>query len=292
MRDAYPFLQNHKTASMHGQSSYLMDTYDPYGYFPTFTESNPLTMIRNSVAEGLNVHLKLPNAIVVIAGTSLITQDELFLPSELEKKIRWIMKEILALLMTRKSHLLPKNFTFGEPRIIWIRAMQTHTGDPVPTEMITKFNNILHRICAGKAIYTPELELFTSSSTRCYDSHGRIIDNAFKELWWAVSDAIKQIDTRDEQYYITKKVEERLKELKNEGDLKFERKASTYLAVTDSQTFAQASLKARDTRDNHRNDNDRRGVYHNRRHYRDRSRSRSRHQSERRHHSNHHHHDR
>lgn len=51
---------------------------------------------------------------------------------------------------------------------------------------------------------------------------------------------LKTIDERDEHYYINKKVEERLKELKQEGELKFERKASTYLAVTGKETFAES----------------------------------------------------
>lgn len=249
MRDAYPFLQNLKSAFLHGETCYLMETYDVYGYYPSFTETNPLTMIRNSATDGFNAHLKMPNAIVIVSGTALLTQDPLFLPSELERKVRWIIKEILALIMTRKSQLLPKNFTFGEPRIIWVRTVQTHSGDPVATDTMLKFNNLLHRICSAKAIYTPDLELFNSTSMRCYDHHGRIIDNSFKEFWWAVSDVIKQIDSRDEQYFITKKVEERLRELKNEDEMTFERKASTYLAVTGARDFSEdASNRSRTPR--------------------------------------------
>lgn len=243
MRDAFPALQNAQAAARHGEQCYLQDTYDTYGYYPVFTDKNPISMIRNAAIAGLNAHLKMPNAIVILCRTDLITQDPVFLPSELEKKVRWVLREIMVALSTRKSLLLPKNFIFREPRIIWIKAFQTTMGDPVPEALITKFNNLLYRACAGKAIYLPELEMFVNSGSRCYDKQGRMIDRSFKDLWLAISDCLKKIDETDEQYFITRKVEERLKGLRHEDDLKFERKASTYLAVTDSKTFSEAASK-------------------------------------------------
>lgn len=151
MRDAYPFLQNLKAANHQGDKCYLLDTYDVYGYFPVFTETNPLAMIRNTIYEAFNAHLKMPNAIVIVAGTDLLTQDKLFLPSELEKKLRWILKEITIAVTTRKSDLKPKNFTFGEPRIIWIKSFKTTESHVIPNENILKFNNLLRRTCASKS---------------------------------------------------------------------------------------------------------------------------------------------
>lgn len=241
MRDAYPSLQNLKAAFIHGEKCYLQETYDSFGYFPVFTEKNTLSMIRNATVEGLNAHLKLPNAIVILMGNQIITEDPLFLPSELEKKLRWILREIMAAIATRKSMLLPKNFTFGEPRIIWIKNFQTHVGDPVDPECLTKYNNLLKRICAPKAVYTPDLDLFVNTAARLYDHHNRINDRSFKELWMAISATMKEIDDWDEQYFITRKVEERLNELKFDADLKFERKATTYLAITGSKSFSEAA---------------------------------------------------
>lgn len=224
MRDAYPSLQDLQAAAMHGERCYIQDMYDTYGYYPVFTDTNPIAMIRNAVVSGLNYHLKMPNAIVILAGTQIIDQDPLFLPSELERKVRWVLREITAAIASRKSLLSPKHFTFGEPRIIWVRLFQTTMGDPVPQTNIIKFNNLLQRACAGKAIYTPDLDLFTASEGRCYDARGRIIEKAFKDLWLALSDCIKKLDEKDEQYFITQKVEEHLKELKHREDLEFERK--------------------------------------------------------------------
>lgn len=91
MRDAYSFLQNLKAAFLHGDKCYLQETYNSFGYYPVFTETNPLSMIRNTAVEGLNAHLKMPNAIVIIASNKIISQDPLFLPSEIERKLRWIL---------------------------------------------------------------------------------------------------------------------------------------------------------------------------------------------------------
>lgn len=244
VRDAYPFLQNQQAAFRHGDKTYLQSTYDTFSYFPVFTESNPLSMVRSAVIEGFNRRKRFPNAIVILMGDLLLLQDPLFLPSELERKIRWIMREVTTIITTMKSLVNPKSFTFGEPRIIWVRSFQTTAGNPIPMENLLKFNNILRRVCATKAIYTPDLKWFTSSTARCYDKRGRICDSSFKELWLALSDMIKHTDERDEHYYINKKVEERLKELKNEGELKFERKASTYLAVTGRKTFTDSGVTA------------------------------------------------
>lgn len=215
-------------------------------------------MIRNAVIEGLNSRARLPNAIVIITGDQFLTTDPLFLPSELEKKVRWVLRELSAAIDTRKSLLKPKCFIFGEPRIMWVRMFQCTAGDPVSQENINKFNNLLYRVCCGKAVYTPELKLFTNSSARCYDKRGKRIDESFKELWIAMSNEIKRFDQRDEHYFINKKVEERIKELRQEDELRFERKASTYLAVTGASSFTD---DARRRNSSHRSDQRDHNVY-------------------------------
>lgn len=239
LRDAHPFLQKLEYEYQHGQHNYLHATYDAYAFYPDFTEDNPLVMIRNAVVSGFNLRPRFPNAIIILTGTLLLSQDELFLPSELDKKVRWIIREISNTISTMKSLVKPKCFTFGEPRIFWVKNFQTAVGDPIPPEHLLKFNNLVRRIAAGKAIYTPVLDLFVSSTARCYDRKSRIIDKSFDEMWLAVSEMIKSIDERDEHYYVNKKVEDRLRELKQEGELKFERKASTYLAVTGQSSFSE-----------------------------------------------------
>lgn len=89
----------------------------------------------------------------------------------------------------------------------------------------------------------PELKLFTQTSARCYDKSGRIIEASLKELWFAMSDAIKYFDQKDEQYFINKKVQEHLQELRHDDEMRFERKANTYFAVTGSSSFVQDARK-------------------------------------------------
>lgn len=238
LRDAHSYLQAMEYAYKHGDHNYLHATYDTYVFYPDFTETNYISMITNSVTKGFNSRPRFPNAIIIVTGTGIIVEDELFLPSELEKKIRWVFREIASTIATCKSLVKPKCFTFGEPRIFWVKNFQTTSGDPVPSEYLVKFNNLVRRVASGKAIYTPSLDLFVASMSRCYDRKNRVLEKSFKEFWLSVSDMLKTIDERDEHYYINKKVEERLKELKQDGELKFERKASTYLAVTGKKNFS------------------------------------------------------
>lgn len=65
-----------------------------------------------------------------------------------------------------------------------------------------------------------------------------MVPEAFKLLWTAVADELKKIDKADEQYYTDRRVEERLKELKKQGEEKFERQAHTYLSLTGQNTFS------------------------------------------------------
>lgn len=256
LRDTYPYLQRIMQNQSSAEEIYLQATYDVYAFYPDFTQDNVLSMVRNAVVSGLNSQPRFPSAIVILIGNLLLVQDKLFLPSELEKKVRWILREINSAITTRKSLLKPKCFTYGEPRIIWVKSFQTQVGDLVKPENLLKFNNLLRRICASKAIYTPGLRSFEASTARCYDRKARINEKSCEEMWISMSEALKLIDERDEHYFINKKVEERLKELKQDGELKFERKASTYLSVTGKSSFTEANPKYRGHGDDIRRNSD------------------------------------
>lgn len=256
MRDAHPALQKLNFTYEKGDKNYLMSNYDVFCYYLVFTEQNPLTMIRNSLVEGLNACFKMPSAIVILCGDLIMTHDDLFLPSEIERKIRWILRDIMAAIAARKSMLSPKAFTFGEPRIIWIKAFQTRTNNHIPQENLLRYNNILRRVCHNKAVYTPDLDFFIASTARCYDARKRINEQSFDELWLSVSDTIKSIDERDEKYAVDKKVEDRLKELKLQGELKFERQAHTFLSMTGKTNFSDTSGQG-SIRNSHSDEQDR-----------------------------------
>lgn len=239
MREAYPALQQLRDDYHNGQHNYIHSMYNIYGFYPDFTQKNEMAMIRNAVIEGFNQHLKFPNAIIVLCNEDFITEDELFLPSEMEKKIRWVLRDITAAINIRKSLMEPKCFTFGQPRIIWVRAFQTHKLEKVSDQNMMKFNNMLRRIGRSKAFYTPDLTLYVDSGARCFDFKRQKIYEGFRTLWLSLSDELKKIDEDDEQYAINLKVEERLKELKRDNEKTFERQAHTYLTI--KQTAGQRS---------------------------------------------------
>lgn len=146
-----------------GEHNYLYHTYDAYVYYPHFTATNILSMVRNAVIEGLNDHLKFPSAIILLTGHLFINHEPYFLPSEMEKKIRWLLREISSSISIRKSQLEPKCFVLEEPRIIWIRGFQVSQRNLIAPDHLLKFNNMLRRICSAKAYYSPDLELFVTA---------------------------------------------------------------------------------------------------------------------------------
>lgn len=231
VREAYPFLQQLGDDFKNGQHNYLFHTYDIYCHYPDFTQTNEMAMVRNAAIEAMNKHDRMPSAIIIICGGDFVNEDPLYLPSEIEKKIRWILRDITSAISIKKSLIPPKCFTFGEPRIFWIRGFQTAKGNDVAPDVLLKFNNMLKRICSSKAIYAPDLALYLDAGERCYDGKNRKNPQGFKTMWLALSDQMKKIDEDDEQYAINLKVEDRLKELKRENEKSFERQAHTFLSI-------------------------------------------------------------
>lgn len=191
-------------------------------------------MVRNAAIEGFNRHLKFPNAIIILCGDDFVNEDKYYLPSELEKKVRWVLRELDTAVKVRKSLVEPKCFTFGQPRIFWVRAFQASKNNNIPPDNLLKFNNMLRRVCAAKAAYSPDLKLYVDSGLRCFDRKNKVVPEGVKTLWLALGEEIKQIDEDDEQYAVNLKVEERLRELKRGNEKTFERQAHTYLSIKEA----------------------------------------------------------
>lgn len=177
-----------------------------YGFYPAFTETNVLKMIRNTLVEGLNARLKLPSIIVVLCADQLLLEDPLYLPSELERKVKWVLREVCKLIQTRKTSLHTKSFTLGEPRIMWVRAFQNSKRNDTDKENLLKFNNMLCRICIAKAIYTIPTPSFSSTNIRCFDFDNKTqIREGFVTLWEDIIAGIKSHDEMD-KYYEQRKI--------------------------------------------------------------------------------------
>lgn len=189
-------------------------------------------MIRNTFVEGLNSRARLPSAVVIMCGEEFIAKDPLFLPSEFERKIKWVLKEIDAAIKSRKSILPVKTFTFGEPRIIWVKAFQNSVNNNLKDEHLNKFNNLLKKQAIPRGVYTIDLAVFADTTIRCFDKDGvSQFKTGFHEMWLAIANELKIIDEDDVQYETDRKVEKRLKELQRQHEKRFERQSHTYVNV-------------------------------------------------------------
>lgn len=214
-RIAFPYLQQLGEDHKRGYVNYLHENYDHYVHFPSFTETNVLKMVRNSLVEGLNRRIKLPSVIVVMCSEQILTEDPLFLPSEVERKIKWLVREIETIIKVRKGILPIKAYTLGEPRVMWVQLFQNSKANKLNGDNLQKFNNILKRICHAKAIYM--LPIDTGSATRCFDFDGRTqIKDGFNTLWLEIANGIKFHDGRDKQYEVAQLVEAKLAEIKQQ----------------------------------------------------------------------------
>lgn len=131
----------------------MHQNYDTYIFYPSFTEGNVLTMVRNSLVEALNKRLKMPSAIVVLISDQIIVEDPLYLPSEIDRKLKWMLREMDSIIKIRKSVLPTKSYTFGEPRFMWVRGFNNTKANYLSSDLLMKYNNMLRKICMSKAVY-------------------------------------------------------------------------------------------------------------------------------------------
>lgn len=209
IRNACPYLQQIQQDHELGRCNYLHSEYDTFVYFPTFTETNVLTMVRNCFVEALNRRSRFPSAVVILLSDQLIIEDPLYLPSEIDRKIKWILRELDAAIKIKKSLLPTKAYTFGEPRIMWVRMFQNTRANYIPTDILLKFNNMLRKTCIAKAVYTIPVEGYEDSLARCYDYDGKTqIKEGFELLWLDIIKGIKKHDQSDKLAEIAATIKE------------------------------------------------------------------------------------
>lgn len=213
IRTAYPYLQQIQRDHDGGRLNYLHTTYDTYVYYPVFTEINVLTMIRSCLVEGLNKRNKLPNAIIILLSDQLIMEDPLYLPSEIDRKLKWIIREVTSLIKMRKSLLPTKAYIFGEPRIMFVRCFQNTRANYIPSEVLMKYNNMLRKVCISKAIYTIPVDSYNDASLRCFDYDGKTqMNGGFELLWHDIIQGLKKHDKSDEYAEIARIIKENTKQ--------------------------------------------------------------------------------
>lgn len=155
-------------------------------------------MVRNCFIEGLNRRLKFPSAVIIMLSDQIIIEDPLYLPSEVDRKIKWILRELDAAVKIRKSSMPTKSYTFGEPRFMWVRAFQNTKANYISEEILLKYNNMLRKICIAKAVYTLPLDVYEEGSVRCYDYDGKTkINQGFNIIWNDIIRGLKRHDKND-----------------------------------------------------------------------------------------------
>lgn len=235
-RLAYPYLQQLDEDHRRGFRNYLQENYDHYVFFPSFTETNVLKMIRNCLVEGLNRRINLPDTIIVLCGEKFITEDPLYLPLEFERKIKWILREFETLIRIRKSLLPEKAYTLGQPRIMWVCAFQNTRANGIAGENLNRFNNLLKRLCSTKAVYTIPVQ--DNNSIRCFDTNGKTqIAEGFKFLWQEIINGVKHHDERDRQHEINQLVDDRLKEINFQNRNRQDRESYTVSSLERNLSF-------------------------------------------------------
>lgn len=139
---------------------------------------------RNCFVEALNRRLKLPNAVVILLSNQLIVEDPLYLPSEVDRKLKWILRELDSSVKIRKSLLPTKAYNFGEPRIMFVRGFNNTKANYLDWDILLKYNNMLCKICMAKAVYTIPVQGYDDSGFRCFDYDGKTqIKEGFEWLW-------------------------------------------------------------------------------------------------------------
>lgn len=205
VRDSYPYLQAMEDEHLQGYTNYLHQNYDVYAFYPKFTDKNILSMIRESFVEGLNKRSKLPNCVIVLYSETFLTEDPLYLPSEMERKLKWLMRELNSLVQIRKSQLPTKAYNFGEPRFMWARAFQNTLSRNIDPLNLLKFNNLLRRLCISRAIYSLPVE--ERSSDPCFDFNGKAhLKSGFIAFWTDIIKAIQEHDKNDKKYRMDRTV--------------------------------------------------------------------------------------
>lgn len=243
-RDAYPYLQQMDQDHKRGCENYLQENYDHYAYFPCFTDKNVLAMIRNAFVEGLNRRLKLPNAVIILFGEQLLREDPLFLPSEFERKLKWLIRELDVNIKIRKGSLPPKAYNLGQPRIMFVQAFRTCKSSLINPDQLLKFNNLLRRTCITKAIYTIPID---DTTLRCFERNGKTqITEGFKFLWQEIINGLKLHDEKDRLHEVNQLVDQRLKEMNWDKQSKQERRDHTVESVQRNMTGAFRDLHRED----------------------------------------------
>lgn len=183
-------------------------------------------MIGNAFTRALNERNRLPHTIILITSAKFFSKQETFLPSEADKKIRWIFKEIDHLTRSRRADMPYKAHMGRRLRILWVQVLPIHADvwkleaakkrdrSPFP-ERLTRFNKLLSKICLAKNHHFVQVHDIIDTDGKSLSRYtGNPTDYGFELLYRELTRTIKGLDVKAKQEEKDKMIEDELKYLK------------------------------------------------------------------------------
>lgn len=182
---------------------YLEASYDTYFFDGDYRERNHLSMITNAFTRGLNERARLPHTVVLLTSSKFFAKQETFLPSEADKKIRWILKQVDHLLKSRKADIPYKSHQGQWTCVVWAQILPTHADmwklqaakrrdqSPFP-ERLTRFNKLLNKICTAKNHFFLEIKDIIDTDGKALSRYtGNPTDYGFELIFKEITRTIK-----------------------------------------------------------------------------------------------------
>lgn len=219
--------------------NYLEASYDTYFFDGDYRERNHLNMICNAFTRALNERPRLPHTVIIITSAKFFSKQETFLPSEADKKIRWILKEMDHNLKTRKEDIPYKSHQGQRTRIIWMQVLPTHADvwkldaarkrdqSPFP-ERLTRFNKLLDKICTAKNHYFLEIKDIIDTDGKALSRYtGNLTDFGFELVFKEITRSVKFLDNKAREQEKDRIIEDEIKYLRLQNKLLQESQSET-----------------------------------------------------------------
>lgn len=234
-----PIYQQLKADHNNGKTiNYIESSYDTYCFDGDYRERNHLNMICNAFTRGLNERPRLPHTVVIITSGKFFAKQETFLPSEADKKIRWIFKELDHQLRSRKADIPYKSHRGLRTRIIWMQILPVHADvwkldaaknrdkSPFP-ERLTRFNKLLGKTCVAKNHHFLEIKDIIDTDGKALSRYtGNPTEFGFDLIFKEVNRTVKVLDAQAREQEKDRIIEEEIKHLRLQNKILQEQVAS------------------------------------------------------------------
>lgn len=154
-----------------------------------------------------------------------------FLPSEADKKIRWVLKELDHLLRTRKEDIPYKMHQGQRTRIIWMQVLPMHADvwklnaakkrdqSPFP-ERLRRFSKLLSKICVAKNHHFLEIKDIIDTDGKALSRYtGNPTEFGFELIFKEITRMVKILDEQAREAEKDRIIEDEIKHLHLQNQL-------------------------------------------------------------------------